>query len=62
MHLLPAGVLLTINRQSDHLMLARVIQWAIGCCVFALVSALVTVGITYTLFKRLRAARQEKQP
>ena len=58
-HLLPAGVLNKIDNQSGNHLLAGIVQWAIGCCVFAAVCAILTVVITYPLFKRIQAARRE---
>lgn len=58
-HLLPAGALNKIDNQSGSLLLAGFVQWAIGCCVFATVCAIMAVVITYPLFKRIRTARRE---
>jgi uncharacterized protein (DUF2062 family) len=58
--LLPAEMLVKIDRQSGQELLAGFVQWAIGCSVFAVICAVTTVIITYPLFKRLRSARKAR--
>lgn len=55
--ILPADIIKKIDLQSGNELFAGVVQWAIGCCVFAVVCAILTVAITYPLFKRIRSAR-----
>jgi uncharacterized protein (DUF2062 family) len=47
--------------ESGHGLMAGFAQWAIGCCVLALMSAVVTFFITYPVFLRASAAWNKRQ-
>jgi hypothetical protein len=45
---------------NGHHLAAGFIQWALGSCVLAIVSAAVTVAITYPIFLQLNRRRQKR--
>ena len=59
-HLLPGHLFETILQGSSSSLMAKFVQWFIGCAVLAVVSAIATLCITYPIFLRLSALRQSR--
>jgi uncharacterized protein (DUF2062 family) len=58
-HILPSGIFERMSADPENGIVVGFVHWALGSCVLAVVSALVTFVITYPFFVRLAARRKK---
>jgi hypothetical protein len=58
----PSDVFDKVDEEASHGILDGFVQWAIGCSVFAVATAILTFAVSYLIFWRVAAVRHKKMP
>ena len=59
-HLLTPALFDKVTHGSEHHLLSAFVQWFVGCCVLATISALVTFAVSYFILRRVAARRLKR--